>query len=98
MGTANINVRTDSEVKTEAAQIFESIGLDMSSAINIFLKQTIQHRNLPFVVGVQTIAGDVGPGKEKTMRPKPEPGAWTGKIWMSDDFDVPLDDFKEYMQ
>lgn len=24
-------------------------------------------------------------------------GIWKGKIWMADDFDEPLDDFKEYM-
>jgi hypothetical protein len=35
MTVANINVRTDSEVKAEATQIFEFIGLDMSTAINI---------------------------------------------------------------
>ena len=25
-------------------------------------------------------------------------GKWKGKVWMSDDFDEPLDDFKEYME
>jgi hypothetical protein len=24
-------------------------------------------------------------------------GIWKGKVWMADDFDEPLDDFKEYM-
>ena len=27
-----------------------------------------------------------------------EYGSMSGKIWMSDDFDAPLDDFKEYME
>ncbi len=26
------------------------------------------------------------------------PGLWKGRIWMADDFDAPLDDFKEYME
>lgn len=26
-----------------------------------------------------------------------KPGSAKGQIWMSDDFDAPLDDFKEYM-
>ena len=40
-----------------------------------------------------------------TLAPEPEApgrrpslsGAMKGQIWMSDDFDEPLDDFKEYM-
>jgi hypothetical protein len=28
----------------------------------------------------------------------PKPGCMKGKIWMADDFDAPLDDFKEYME
>ncbi len=24
-------------------------------------------------------------------------GAWKGQVWMADDFDAPLDDFKDYM-
>jgi Protein of unknown function (DUF2281) len=25
-------------------------------------------------------------------------GIWKGKVWIADDFDAPLDDFKEYME
>ena len=24
-------------------------------------------------------------------------GGWEGQVWMADDFDAPLDDFKDYM-
>ncbi|MDR2044026.1 MAG: type II toxin-antitoxin system RelB/DinJ family antitoxin [Clostridium sp.] len=51
MATVNINVRTDAEVKAQAQQIFESIGLDLSTAVNLFLKQTVRANHLPFVVG-----------------------------------------------
>ena len=27
-----------------------------------------------------------------------EAGQWRGRIWMADDFDAPLEDFKEYME
>ncbi len=30
-------------------------------------------------------------------KPKRQFGILKGKIWMSDDFDAPLEDFKEYM-
>ena len=51
MSTANINVRTDAALKAQAQQIFESIGLDLSTAVNLFLKQTVRAKNLPFVLG-----------------------------------------------
>jgi hypothetical protein len=31
------------------------------------------------------------------VRRKPQLGAWAGKIWVSDDFDEPLEDFADYM-
>ncbi|WEV58894.1 type II toxin-antitoxin system RelB/DinJ family antitoxin [Bifidobacterium sp. ESL0728] len=48
MSSATIAVRTDPEVKKEAQDVFKSIGLDMSGAINIFLRQVISDQGLPF--------------------------------------------------
>jgi len=33
---ANINIRVDSDVKNKAQDVFSALGLDMTSAINIF--------------------------------------------------------------
>ena len=35
--------------------------------------------------------------KPSSPRRGPKAGSAQGKIWMADDFDAPLDDFKEYM-
>lgn len=48
MTTANLNIRTDKEVKKQAEHIFNELGLNMSTAINIFLRQTIRDNGLPF--------------------------------------------------
>jgi len=32
------------------------------------------------------------------VRPPFEYGSMSGKMWMADDFDAPLEDFKEYME
>ncbi|MDR3164572.1 MAG: type II toxin-antitoxin system RelB/DinJ family antitoxin [Synergistaceae bacterium] len=85
MSITNINISTDSEIKAKAAAILADLGLDMSTAFNIFLRQVINRRGIPFAI-IQT------PIKE------PKPGGWEGKIWMSDDFDEPLSDFNEYME
>lgn len=50
MASAFINVRTDSEVKAAADKIFNDLGMNMSTAINIFLRQTIRENGLPFAL------------------------------------------------
>lgn len=44
----NLNIRTDKEVKDAAEQIFNELGLNMTTAINIFLRQTIRSNGIPF--------------------------------------------------
>ena len=48
MATTNLNIRTDKEVKENAEKIFNELGLNMTTAINIFLKTTIRERGIPF--------------------------------------------------
>ena len=48
MNVANVNVRVDSEVKNAAELIFKKLGITMTSAINMFLRQTINDNGLPF--------------------------------------------------
>ncbi len=50
MATVNINVRTDENIKSECEDLFESLGLNMSTAINIFLRQSLRVNGLPFEV------------------------------------------------
>jgi addiction module RelB/DinJ family antitoxin len=50
MASTNINIRTDSETKAQAQAIFAQLGLDMSTAINIFLKQAIREGAIPFAL------------------------------------------------
>ena len=48
MATTNINVRTDSALKTRAQAVLADLGLDMSTAINIYLNQIVYRRAIPF--------------------------------------------------
>lgn len=52
MGTSNMSIRIDSDVKVKAQALFSALGMDMTTAINIFLRQAIQHRGLPFDVAL----------------------------------------------
>lgn len=46
----SVTIRTTKEVKQEAQALFDSLGMDMATAINVFLRQAIHYRGLPFTV------------------------------------------------
>ena len=48
MSATTMNIRVDSEVKNSAKKILSEIGLDLSTAVNIFLRQTIRENGIPF--------------------------------------------------
>ncbi|HCE77884.1 MAG TPA: type II toxin-antitoxin system antitoxin, RelB/DinJ family [Lachnospiraceae bacterium] len=50
MATSNINVRVDSELKEEAEDLFKDLGLNMSTAITMFLKSAVSNNGIPFEV------------------------------------------------
>ena len=54
METTNLNIRTDRDVKLAAERIFEELGLNMTTAVNIFLRQTIRANGIPFELKLDT--------------------------------------------
>lgn len=47
---SQIAVKVDDELKKEATAIFNELGLDMSTAVKLFLKQSVLTRSIPFDV------------------------------------------------
>lgn len=45
-----IAVRVDDELKKEATALFNELGLDMTTAVKLFLKQSVLTRSIPFEV------------------------------------------------
>lgn len=50
MTTTNLNIRVDKEIKDQADAIFSSLGLNMTTAINIFLRTAIRENGIPFAL------------------------------------------------
>ena len=48
--SSTITVRVEDNIKKEAANIFKEVGMDMSTAINVYLKQVIRSNGIPFPV------------------------------------------------
>ena len=50
MATVPTQIRIDETVKAQATSLFNDLGMDMSSAVNIFLRQCLLRGGLPFTV------------------------------------------------
>lgn len=50
MSTTATNIRIDSALKAEVTPLFEGLGLSLSQAITLFLRQSVLHNGLPFKV------------------------------------------------
>ena len=124
MTTTNINVCADGELEAKAQSVLASLGLDMTTAINMFLTQVVDRETLPFELGeaevpqkkrpCSEIKGSmkiwmtddfdaplgiaVSPEKKPKMSRAEVFGCMRGKFNIPDDFDAPLEDFKEYME
>ena len=52
MDAVKINVNVDKKTKQEADAVFKELGLNMSTAINMFLKKSVMEGGIPFDVTI----------------------------------------------
>ncbi len=45
-----ITFKVDDEMKKEVTELYKSMGLDLSSALRLFIKQSLVTRSIPFVI------------------------------------------------
>ncbi len=47
---STINIQIDSETGNRAQELFSSLGMDMSTAVNIFIRQALEFNGIPFPI------------------------------------------------
>lgn len=52
-GTTNFSVRMDSDLKKECEALFNELGMNLTTAINVFLRQSLRTGGLPFEVRLE---------------------------------------------
>ena len=52
--TINVNIRMDEELKKQSEQLFSELGLNMTTAFNIFVRQAIRTGGIPFEITTRT--------------------------------------------
>jgi DNA-damage-inducible protein J len=54
--TSNVFARVEPELKEQAETVLNELGIPMSNAISIFLKQVVLQRGIPFEIKLPAIA------------------------------------------
>lgn len=50
MATTNISIRMDTELKAQADELFAELGMNLSTAFNIFVRQSLREGGIPFEI------------------------------------------------
>ena len=50
--TANISIRMDSELKSQAEAFFNELGMNITTAFNIFVRQSLREGRIPFSISI----------------------------------------------
>ena len=52
--TANVSFRIDTDIKNQADRLFAELGLNMTTAFNMFIRQAIREGSIPFNITINT--------------------------------------------
>lgn len=73
MATTNLNIRTDKDIKEQAEEIFNELGLNMTTAINMFLRSAVREHGIPFALKLdvpnETTVAAIKEGRDLLLDP-----------------------------
>jgi DNA-damage-inducible protein J len=52
--TTNISIRIDKELKEQAESLFSELGMNTTTAFNIFVRQAVRQRKIPFEISADS--------------------------------------------
>jgi DNA-damage-inducible protein J len=73
MSTVAKNFRIDSELSDQASKLLEGLGLSMSQAVSMFLRQVVLQQGLPFEVKYPKRSGELLDAIEEAKRLEADP-------------------------
>ena len=50
--TTNLSIRMDRELKEAADQLFNSLGMNLTTAITVFVRQAVRQKKIPFEIAL----------------------------------------------
>lgn len=76
MAKTTTTITIDSNIKAQAQELFADFGLDLSTAINIFLRQTVRENAIPFSISRDVPNADTVAAMREADEMKSNPGAY----------------------
>ena len=74
MATTNLNIRIDKAIKDQAEEIFNELGLNMTTAVNMFLRTAIREHGIPFELKLE-VPNDTTAAIEEGRKMMKDPSA-----------------------
>lgn len=56
MATTTVSFRTDADLRKDADRFFETVGMTMSTAINLYLHKIVMEQRIPFEISVPAMS------------------------------------------
>lgn len=75
--TTTVSIRIDKDLKAKSERLFDELGLNISSAFTIFLKQSVRENGLPFAVNLNVPNASTLKAMEDARRISRDPSAKT---------------------
>ena len=51
--TTNVSIRMDTELKVQADALFSELGMNLTTAFNIFVRQSLREGGIPFKINIE---------------------------------------------
>lgn len=78
MAKVSTNISIEADVKKQAQELFADLGLDLSTAINIFLKKALAEQGIPFEVSREVPNADTLSAMEEVKEMEAHPENYAG--------------------
>ncbi len=77
MANVNVTVRMDESMKRQADELFSDLGMTLSGAITVFVRQSLREQAIPFQIGRDMLNRDTLEAIEEVKRLKGDPNKKT---------------------
>ena len=77
MANVNVTIRMDESIKRQADELFSDLGMSLSGAITVFLRQSLREQAIPFQIGRDVPNRDTLEAIEEVKRLKNDPNKKT---------------------
>ncbi len=94
MNDTNLNIRVNSKLKSDSDKLFKRLGLNMSSAINLFLTQCVNTSSIPFAIEDKKPSRKLNKALKEAKYIEEHPEKYKGYNNMSELFQVLEEDSK----